>query len=100
MDNLSQHFDEIEALSSIYDAEWKIENNSGTVYSMQVTPGVKLFITFISEYPSDKPPKYEMTAPALTVNQKHRIEIEFQKIYKWVHLIIIIVYTVYLYLFV
>lgn len=82
MDNLSQHFDEIEALASIYDQDWKIENESGTVYSMQVAADVKLFVTFIPEYPSDKPPEYEMTAPALTLEQKKVIEEEFEKIYK------------------
>lgn len=84
MDNLSQQFDEIEALSSIYDQDWKIENEDGTSYSIQVTPDVKLFITFIPEYPSEKPPKYEMTAPALTVEQKRQIEEEFKQIYKYV----------------
>lgn len=82
MDNLSQQFDEKLALSSIYIKEWKIENKNGTVYSMQVTPDVKLFITFIPKYPSDKPPKYVMTAPALTAKQKREVDREFQKIYR------------------
>lgn len=82
MDNLTQHFDEIEALTSIYEQDWKIENEDGTAYSMQVTPEVKLFVNFIPEYPSDKPPKYEMTAPSLTVEQKKLIEEEFKTIYK------------------
>lgn len=84
MDNISQHIDEIEALASIYDQDWKMENETGTTYSMQVTPNVKLFITFTSDYPSNKPPEYEMTAPTLSLEQKTQIAEEFKKIYAYV----------------
>lgn len=84
MDNVSQHFDEIEALASIYGQDWKMEDETGTTYSMQVNPDVKLFITFIPEYPSDKPPKYEMTAPLLTLEQKTQVDEELEKMYRYV----------------
>lgn len=80
MDNLAQHVDEIEALSSIYGAEWKAENDSGTEFSIQVTKDVKLFVTFTSEYPSDGPPKYELQAPSMSTSQKQIIAAEFASI--------------------
>lgn len=81
-DNFAQHIDEIEALTSIYEHDWHTENDSGTTYSIQVAPDVKLFLTFVPEYPSHAPPKYEMIAPTITSEQKHRVAEEFQRIYK------------------
>lgn len=80
MENLSQHIDEIEVLSSIYGADWKAENEAGTEYSMQVTSDVKLFVTFISEYPSNSPPKYELQAPLMSSQQKKQIATAFDVI--------------------
>lgn len=84
MDNLAQHVDEIEALSSIYGSDWKAENDTGTEFCMQVTSDVKLFVTFTPEYPSNGPPKYELQAPSINASQKQKIAAEFELIAKYV----------------
>lgn len=81
MDNLSEQCDEIEALSAIYGQDWNAENEKGTDYSMQVTSDVKLFITLVPQYPSHAPPKFEMIAPVLTIEQKRLVKEEFNAIY-------------------
>lgn len=81
MDNVTYQLDEIAALTSIYEQDWQKENETGTNYSMQISPDVKLFVTFVPEYPSTKPPKYEMTAPILSLKQKRQIAQKFEKIF-------------------
>lgn len=87
MDNFTQNIDEALALSSIYDSDWKAENESGTEYSMQITPDVKLFITFTPEYPTDGPPKYELLAPLMSSEEKQQVAEEFRKIYQYVYVL-------------
>ncbi|RZC33676.1 IMPACT-like, partial [Asbolus verrucosus] len=81
MDNLREQCEEIEALNSIYGDCWKIEVATNS-YSMQVTPGVKLFIILNPDYPSSAPPKVELLAPTLNSEQKRQISEEFCNIYK------------------
>lgn len=81
MDNLAEQCEEIEALKSIYEDNWQVQSGTNC-YSMQVTPNVKLFITLNDDYPSQKPPNFELLAPTLSRDQKQLISDEFHQIYE------------------
>lgn len=80
-DNISQQADEIEALKAIYENEWVAEDGSGS-FIMKISPSVKLFITMHPDYPSEKPPKYELMAPHLSTDEKNKLYKEFKAIYE------------------
>ncbi|XP_045463525.1 protein IMPACT-like [Harmonia axyridis] len=81
VDDISQQADEIEVLKSIYENEWIAEDGSGS-FTMKISPSVKLFITLQPGYPSKNPPKYELMAPELTTDEKHKLYKEFKTIYE------------------
>ncbi|XP_044269640.1 protein IMPACT-A-like [Tribolium madens] len=81
MDNLVEQCEEIEALKSIYDDNWRLEAETNC-YSIQINPNVKLFITLNDDYPSNKPPNFELLAPTLPLEQKQLICDEFSRIYE------------------
>ncbi|CAH0546202.1 unnamed protein product [Brassicogethes aeneus] len=80
MDNIPQQSDEIEALKSIYDDQWVIEDIEST-YSIEIDKNIKLYITLSPDYPSEKPPNYELLAPTLSAKQKDLVAEKFQEIY-------------------
>ncbi|EFA00826.2 Protein IMPACT-B-like Protein [Tribolium castaneum] len=81
MDNLAEQCEELEALKSIYDDNWRLEMDTNC-YSIQINPNVKLFVTLNDDYPSSKPPSFELLAPTLTSEQKQLISDEFGSIYE------------------
>ncbi|XP_043238156.1 protein IMPACT-like isoform X2 [Amphibalanus amphitrite] len=62
MDNISLQADEVQALSSIYEQEWKV---------MTLTPG----------YPSESPPQYELLAPWLRGDLRNTLAAHLDGIY-------------------
>ncbi|KAF5305626.1 hypothetical protein FQR65_LT07707 [Abscondita terminalis] len=81
-DNLTQQNDEIEALHAIYGTEWRREPDIDNSYYIQITPDVQLSVTLNSDYPSTKPPNYQLLAPTLKPEQKSNITKGFEEIYK------------------
>lgn len=81
-DNSTQQSEEIEALFAIYGTEWHRENDIENSYYIQITPDVQLSVTLNSDYPSTKPPTYQLLAPKLKKEQKLCIAKEFDEIYK------------------
>lgn len=70
----------MEALSSIYGNQWKIDERTG-ICSIDITKSIRLDITLVPEYPSKSLPKYELLAPELSTKQKEMIEEEFKNIF-------------------
>lgn len=81
MENFTQQTEEMEALTSIYGDEWKIDDKTG-ICSIQLTKSIILYITLVPEYPSKTLPKYELLAPGLSTNQKHMVDKEFKNIFE------------------
>lgn len=71
----------MEALSSIYGTQWKIDDRTG-IFSIDITKFIRLDITLVPEYPSNSLPKYELLAPGLSTKQKQMIDAEFKNIFK------------------
>lgn len=77
-DNVSSQADEIEALSAIYQDDWKVEDAAKRVYKIVLcseSSGDKLSfqVTLPPEYPSEAPPFYEISAPWMTQERKARL---------------------------
>ncbi|XP_075529578.1 protein IMPACT-B-like [Dermacentor variabilis] len=77
-DNVSSQADEIEALSAIYQDDWKVEDAANRVYKIVLcseSTGDKLSfqVTLPPEYPSEAPPFYEISAPWMTQERKARL---------------------------
>lgn len=77
-DNVSSQADEIEALSAIYQDDWKVEDAANRVYKIVLcseSSGDKLSfqVTLPPEYPSEAPPFYEISAPWMTQERKARL---------------------------
>lgn len=81
MDNIAQQSEEMEALTSIYGSQWKMDDKTGTC-SIEITKSVRLYITLVPEYPSKSLPRYELLAPELPSKQKRIIQEEFENIFK------------------
>nr|CAD7393074.1 unnamed protein product [Timema cristinae] len=76
--------DEIEALSSIYEKEWKTEDEANRSYSIKVGEGeqyVILYTKLPEDYPSQSPPIFQLSAPSLSNQHKMQINAELQAIY-------------------
>lgn len=83
-DNLTRQVDEIEALSSIYDGFWKVENEFDRAYSIKIEEGVfsvTLFITLPMKYPSESPPIYQLSAPWLKGPERQEICNTLEEVY-------------------
>ncbi|XP_044765152.1 protein IMPACT-B-like [Coccinella septempunctata] len=80
-DNISQQVEEVEVLKSIYENEWIAEDGNES-FIMKISPSVKLFITLHIDYPSEKPPKFELMAPELSADEKIKLYKEFKTIYE------------------
>lgn len=81
MDNLSQQAEEMEVLNSIFEEQWKFNDETDS-YTIQIAKDIELWITLNKDYPSDRPPKYELWAPNLSRIQKDLIDKSFQEIYE------------------
>lgn len=81
LDNISQQTEEMEALTSIYGNQWKIDDKTG-ICSIEITKSVKFYITLVPEYPLKCLPKYELLAPGLSAKQKQQIDKEFKIIFE------------------
>lgn len=82
--NVTSQAEEIEALCSIYEAQWKTEDEATRNYSIEIIEGnyhVTLYITLPPEYPSDSPPVYLISAPDLNQNVKIEICNELENLY-------------------
>ncbi|KAK8767474.1 hypothetical protein V5799_005745 [Amblyomma americanum] len=77
-DNVSSQADEIEALSAIYQEDWKVEDAAKRVYKIELcseASGDKLSfqVTLPPEYPSEAPPFYEISAPWMSQERKAKL---------------------------
>lgn len=81
MDNLTQQAEEIEVLKAIFEDAW-IYNKKTDSYSIAITKDIELWITLNPDYPSTKPPKYELWAPNLNRFQKDLIDKSFFDIFR------------------
>nr|CAD7437923.1 unnamed protein product [Timema bartmani] len=76
--------DEIEALSSIYEKEWKTEDEANRSYSIKVGEGeqyVILYTKLPEDYPSQSPPVFQLSAPSLSNQRKMHINAALQAVY-------------------
>ncbi|KAF4519704.1 hypothetical protein B566_EDAN003955 [Ephemera danica] len=83
-DNLTRQADEIEALSSIYDTAFKIEDEANRSYSIligEVPNTVTLFFKFSEGYPSMVPPTYQLSAPWLKGIERHELSNHLENLY-------------------
>lgn len=78
VDNISSQADEIEALSAIYQDEWKVEDAANCTYSIvlcdeDVNHKLNFQVRLPPEYPSGAPPIYEISAPWMSAETKTRL---------------------------
>nr|CAD7587549.1 unnamed protein product [Timema genevievae] len=81
---LTRIVDEIEALSSIYEKEWKTEDEANRSYSIKVGEGeqyVILYTKLPEDYPSQSPPVFQLSAPSLSNQSKMHINAALQAVY-------------------
>ncbi|KAB0799229.1 hypothetical protein PPYR_07109 [Photinus pyralis] len=81
-DDKVEQINELEALSAIYGSEWHEQFEIDNCYYICVGPDVQLSVTLPLDYPSKRPPLYELLAPTLTKEQKAHISREFDEIYR------------------
>lgn len=77
-DNVSSQADEIEALSAIYQEDWKVEDAAKRVYKIELcreanSDKLSFQVTLPAEYPSEAPPFYEISAPWMSQERKARL---------------------------
>lgn len=77
-DNVSSQADEIEALSAIYQDDWKVEDPANRVYKIVLCSEsndekLSFQVTLPPEYPSEAPPFYEISAPWMSQEKKARL---------------------------
>ncbi|XP_075212857.1 protein IMPACT-B-like isoform X2 [Lycorma delicatula] len=78
---LLKKVDEIESLSSIYDKDWRTEDEACRSYAMNVTNSVTLYVTLPPNYPSQAPPTYQISAPELSHDEKNQISRVLEETY-------------------
>lgn len=76
--------DEVESLSSIYDKQWKTEDEGGCSYSVNISDSVTLYVTLPLNYPSKAPPTYQISAPKLSNEEKREISRILEETYLYV----------------
>lgn len=81
VENIAQQIEELEALTAIYGQRWKQCYNQEDTYNIKITEDIELWITLNPDYPSDKPPCYDIWAPKMNPTQKKLVEKEFEKLY-------------------
>lgn len=82
-ENKIQQIEETEVLLAIYGLDWQKDPNIEGSYCIKLDKDVQLSITYNSEYPSHKPPSYELLAPNLTKYQKQDLNTAFEEIYRF-----------------
>lgn len=82
VENIAQQIEELEALTAIFGDQWKQCYNQDDTYNIKITEDIELWVTLNADYPSDKPPSYDVWAPKMNPTQKDLIEKEFAKLYK------------------
>ncbi|CAK8681911.1 unnamed protein product [Clavelina lepadiformis] len=86
MDNLSLQVDEIEALSSIYENEFYVVDETSRVYKISICDTTKfkidLQVVLPPTYPSYTAPKYELHAPWLKSHNRSTLQDKLDKVYQ------------------
>ncbi|KAJ8708740.1 hypothetical protein PYW08_010122 [Mythimna loreyi] len=83
-ENLIKQEEEIEALSSIYGADWSTEDEATRSYSVRIEDNkneVILYVTMPDDYPSQSPPKYELSAPWMERKAKTNLHHTLDEVY-------------------
>lgn len=87
-DNWLRQADEVEALSSIFNDQFKIEDEINHKYSIIIKDNhensqftITLQVTFPPEYPSDSPPIYQINASWLRGEERQRLQTCLDEIY-------------------
>ncbi|XP_041971699.1 protein IMPACT-B-like [Aricia agestis] len=83
-DNLTKQIEEVEALSSIYGEDWTTECAASKSYNIKIKENDKeviLYVTMTSEYPSQGPPKYELSAPWMDRKAKENLHHCLDEVY-------------------
>lgn len=81
MDNITLQADEIEALCSIYESDWKI---NGSEYSINISEGIydaTVFIKLPRNYPRQSAPDLQLSAPNLPRNDKQELLLALNEIF-------------------
>lgn len=76
--------EEIEALSSIYGDDWTTESEATRSYSIKIKENnneVRLYVTMPVDYPSQAPPKYELSAPWMERKAKTNLHHTLDEVY-------------------
>ena len=76
--------EEVEALSSIYGEDWTTESEAARTYSIKVEEHknvVILYVTMPEGYPSQCPPKYELSAPWMERKAKTKLHHTLDGVY-------------------
>ncbi|XP_026316203.1 protein IMPACT-like [Hyposmocoma kahamanoa] len=83
-DNLTKQAEEVEALSSIYSDDWTTESDLSKSYNIKIQEGKKeatLYVTMPPNYPSQAPPKYELSAPWMDRKAKEKLRSALDEVY-------------------
>ncbi|GFR23581.1 protein IMPACT [Trichonephila clavata] len=77
MDSATLQANEIEALSSIFEDKWELENLRDRSYSINITnssgKNVYFRVVLPEDYPVNSPPTYLFSAPWMTRNEKNNL---------------------------
>nr|XP_049705917.1 protein IMPACT-B [Helicoverpa armigera] len=83
-DNLTKQAEEVEALSAIYGDDWITESEVTRSYSIRIEENkneVRLYVTMPDDYPSNSPPKYELSAPWMDRKAKTQLHHQLDEVY-------------------
>ncbi|XP_063393781.1 protein IMPACT-like [Cydia fagiglandana] len=83
-ENLTKQDEEIEALSSIYGDDWTTESDVTRSYKIRVEENKHeaiLYVTMPPEYPSQSPPKFELSAPWMERKDKADLHQALNEVY-------------------
>lgn len=76
--------EEVEALSAIYGDDWTTESDLSKSYNIRIHEGKKeavLYVTIPTNYPSQSPPKYELSAPWMDRKVKEKLHSALDEVY-------------------
>lgn len=79
----SPQIEEVEALSSIYGQDFKREMESSQSYSIRIVENGIVAILYVNlppDYPSDAPPKFELSAPTMERKDKHNLHLALDQV--------------------